>query len=51
MRTRLSPSGLDATVQRMPTRLDRYQFYATFNNHIMRVPKSSSLWETYTDYT
>ena len=40
MSTRLSPSGLDVTAQRMPTRLDRYQFYVTSNSQIVHVPKS-----------
>jgi len=40
MSTRLSPSGQVATAQRMPTRLDRYQVYVTFNNHTVKVPKS-----------
>jgi hypothetical protein len=50
MRTRLGPSGPDATTQRMPTRLDRYQFYVTFNSHRKHVPKSIFLYGTYTVY-
>jgi hypothetical protein len=50
MRTRLGPSGPDATTQRMPTRLDRYQFYVTFNSHRKHVPKSMLLYGTYTIY-
>ena len=50
MRTRLGPSGPDATTQRMPTRLDRYQFYVTFNSHRKYVPKSIFLYGTYTVY-
>jgi hypothetical protein len=48
--TRLSPSGLDVTAQRMPTMLGRYQFYATFYSHIVHVPKSICLRGTYTNY-
>jgi hypothetical protein len=50
MRTRLGPIGPDATTQRMPTRLDRYQFYLTFNIHTIHEPTKMFLCGTYTNY-